>query len=101
MNVSADLLMALARAAGAPIDSKADGVVRWATEKLRELTAPAEKEWWVEVADPQTGLYDPNTCFHSIHPILDGARMVADNIAALPKTRGVRVVEISRRVLKR
>lgn len=46
MNISAELMMKLARACGAPVDANAEGVVRVALERLG-----GEREYWVEVYD--------------------------------------------------
>lgn len=87
MNVSADLLFALAQACGAPGDYRADGVVRHATERLK-----GEKEYWVEVFEQNAWL------FHSCHPEVEGAILVKGNIQRSKPEVRVRVVEILRRV---
>lgn len=44
MNVPADALLDLAMVSGAPTSYRAEGVVRWASEKVRELKRQTDPE---------------------------------------------------------
>ena len=88
MNVSADVLWELAQASGAPTDFRAEGVVRYATERLK-----GEKEWWVEVFEHERWET------HAVHPTRELARLEASGLRYAQPAARVRVVELLRRVL--
>lgn len=89
MNVSADLMMKLARACTAPVDANAEGVVRQAIERLS-----GDREWWVEVFDEKESVWE----FHSIAGSAAAAKAYAKDLGDR-WNRKYRAVELIRRVL--
>lgn len=88
MIVSPDLMMNLTRALGAPLDLKAEGIVRMAVERLA-----GPREYHLEVL----GL-DGKWDFHSFHETAGEAQLLR---AKLRKNFNAeyRIVELLRRVL--
>jgi hypothetical protein len=91
MNVPADVMAKLAHAVGAPGDSKAEGVVRIAIERLE-----GPREWHVEVLEQHDG--GQTWTFHSFHTEAAEAHLV---VAKCRRNfeRQYRVVELLRRVV--
>jgi hypothetical protein len=88
MNVPADAMIELARASGAPVDYRAEGVVRWAASRLT-----GEREYHLEV------LVDEKWEFLGYFTTQAEARFALGMRGGLYSGERLRVVELLRRVL--